>query len=91
MLAKIGDVNATEEFVAFSTKGTARKIHHGHKSVFPAIRPEFEALMFKVREQGIQLTNRIVRQEAAYLLPVFKHRTVRAKVVVVHCSPGLWA
>ena len=40
--------------------------------------------MFKVREQGIQLTNRMVGQEAACLLPVFKHKTVRAKAVAVH-------
>jgi hypothetical protein len=49
-----------------------------------AIRPELEAFMFKIREQGIPLTNRMVEREAARILPVFKHKTVRAKAVEMH-------
>ena len=60
LLAKIDDVNATEEFVADSTKGTARKIHHSCTRGMTTIRPELEAFMFKICEQGIQLTNRMV-------------------------------
>ena len=48
LLAKIDDVNATEEFVAYGTKGTVRKIHRGLKSVLTTIRPKLEAFMFKV-------------------------------------------
>jgi hypothetical protein len=71
--------------VAYSTKGTALKIYHGHTSVLTVIFPELEAFMFKIREQGIQLTNRMVGREVARILPVFKHKTVRAKAVSVHC------
>jgi hypothetical protein len=39
--------------------------------------------MFKICEQGIQLKNRIVGREAAHIFPVFKHKTVSAKTVVV--------
>ena len=85
LLAKIDDVNATEEFVAYSTKGTACKIHHGRTSVLTTIHPELEDFMLKIREQDIQLTNRMVGREAARILPVFKHKTVIAKAVVVHC------
>ena len=48
MLTKVDDVNATEEFVAYGTKGTVRKIHRGLKSVLTTIRPKLEAFMFKV-------------------------------------------
>ena len=60
LLTKVDDVNATEEFVAYSTKGTTRRIHHGRTSMLAAICPELEAFMFKIHEQGIQLTNRMV-------------------------------
>jgi len=84
LLTKVDDVNATEEFAAYSTKGTTRRPHHGRTSVLAAIHPELEAFMFMICEQGIQLTNRMVEQEAVRILPVFKHKTVRAKAVVVH-------
>jgi hypothetical protein len=71
-----------EEFVAYSTKGTTRRLHRGRTSILAAIPPELEAL-FKICEQGNQLTNRMVEREVACLLPVFKHKTVRAKAVTV--------
>ena len=47
LLTKVDDVNATEEFVAYSTKGTNRRLHRGRTSVLAAIRPKLEAYMFK--------------------------------------------
>ena len=43
LLTKVDDVNTTDEFVAYSTKGTARKIHHGRTGVLTAIRPQLDA------------------------------------------------
>jgi hypothetical protein len=60
LLTKVDDVNATEEFVAYSTKGTTSRLHRGRTSVLAVIRPELEAFMFKIRKQGIKLTNRMV-------------------------------
>ena len=60
LLTKVDDVDATEEFVAYSTKGTTRRLHRGCTSVLDTIQPELEAFMFKIREQGIQLMNRMV-------------------------------
>ena len=84
LLTKVDNVNATDEFVAYNTKGTARKIHQGRTSVLSAIRPELKSFMFKIRAQGIQLTNRMVGREAARILPVFRHKTERAKAVAIH-------
>ena len=60
LLTKVDDVNATEEFVTYSTKGTTHRLHHGRTSVSAAICPELEAFMFKICEQDIQLTNMMV-------------------------------
>jgi len=84
LLTKVDNVNATEEFVAYSTKGTTHRIHHGRTSGLAAIHPQLEAFMFKIHKQGIQLTNRMVEQEAEHILHVFRHKTVRAKAVAVH-------
>ena len=85
LLTKVDNLNATEEFVAYSTEGTTRRNHRGRISVLATICPHLEAFKFKIREQGIQLTNRMVEQEAARILPVFRHKTVRAKAAAVHC------
>ena len=75
MLTKVDGVNAMAEFVADSTKGTARKIHPGRKSMLQSVKPQLQTFKFSVRESGIQLTNRMVGQEAAHLLPAFKHKS----------------
>ena len=85
LLTVVDDVNATEEFVAYSTKDTTCRLNCRRTSVLAAICPELKTFMFKICKQGIQLTNRMVEQEAAHILPVFKHKTVRAKAVVVDC------
>ena len=53
LLTKVDNVNATDEFVAYNTKGTARKVHQGRSSVLSAVHPELKAFMFKICEQGI--------------------------------------
>ena len=48
LLTKVDDVNATEECVAYSTKGKTRRLHCGRTSVLAVIRPQLEAFMFKI-------------------------------------------
>jgi hypothetical protein len=50
LLTKVDNVNATDEFAAYNTKGTAHKLHHGRSSVLSAVRPELKAFMFKIGE-----------------------------------------
>ena len=48
--------------------------------------------MFQLHEQGIQLTNWMVVQDAAHLLPAFKEKSTREKELTVNhfpCSVGL--
>ena len=84
LITNIDDVNATEEFVAYSTKGTARKIHPGCKSVLEAIKPQLQSFMVSVCERGIQLMNRMVGREVAGLLPAFKNKSMQSKAVAIH-------
>jgi hypothetical protein len=83
-LTTVDDVNTTEEFVAYSTKGTTRRIHRRRTSVLATMHSELEAFMFKIHEQVFQLMNRMVECEASRIVLVFRHKTVRAKAVAIH-------
>ena len=72
-----------KSFLAYTTKGTAHKIHPGCKSMLEAIKPQLQSFMFSICEWGIQLMN-MVMQEAACLLPAFKNKSVQAKAVAIH-------
>jgi hypothetical protein len=87
LINKVEDVNVTDAFVSYNTHRSSCKLHQGWKSFLPTIKPQLKAFIFiyQLRDQGIQLTNRMVGQEAACLLPAFKDKTSRAKEVVVHC------
>jgi hypothetical protein len=84
LINKVDDVNATDTFVSYNTHGTSRKLHQGRKSFLFTIKPQLKAFIYQLRDQGIQLTNRMVGQEAARLLLAFKDKTTRAKELVVH-------
>ena len=77
-------MNSSAEFMSQNTTGGARKIHSGRKSFLSQIEPELKRFMFQLREQGIQLTNRMVLREAARILPAFKEKSTRAKELAVH-------
>lgn len=84
LISKVFDVNSTNEFVSYNTKGTARKIHPGRPSALSVIRPQMKEFVSSIRERGIQLTNRMMGREASRILPSFKDKTVRAKAVAIH-------
>ena len=77
-------MNAGDEYVSNKTNGTARRIHPGRKSILAGIGPQLNRFIFQMREQGIQLTNRMVGLDASRLLPTFWDKTTRAKELAVH-------
>ena len=77
-------MNAGDEYVSNKTNGTACRIHPGQKSILAGIRPQLNRFIFQMREQGIQLTNRMVGREASLLLPAFWDKTTRVKELAVH-------
>jgi hypothetical protein len=74
LVLKVNDVNSTDDFVSYNTKGMASKIHPDH----PSDTSTDEG------ERGIQLTNRMMGREARCLLPSFKEELMRAKAVAIH-------
>jgi len=92
LVAKVYDMNSAVEFMSQNTTGGARKIHSGQKSCLFQVEPELKQFIFQLREQGIQLTNQMVVQDAARLLPAFEEKATQAKELAVHhfkCCVGL--
>ena len=81
---KADELNSSTEFVPYNMRGTSRKIHPGRKSVLAQIKNELRAFTFKLCEQAVQVTNRMVMREAGRLLPGFKEKTSRAQELAVH-------
>ena len=72
VLEKADELNSSTEFVPYNTRGTSRKIHPGRESVLAQVKEQLRAFTFKLCEQGVQVTNRMVMREAGRLLPTFK-------------------
>jgi hypothetical protein len=73
LLVKIDGLNQSNEFVPYNTTGTAHRLHQGRKSTLYDAKPRLKAFIFKIREQGIQVTKKTVESEASRLLPSFKN------------------
>ncbi len=84
ILEKADELNSSTEFVPYNTRGTSRKIHPGRESVLAQVKEQLRAFTFKLREQGVQVTNRMVMREAGRLLPAFKAKTRRAQELAIH-------
>ena len=85
LLAKIDGLNQSNEFVPYNTTGTARRLHQGRKSALYDVKPRLKAFIFKIREQGVQVTNKMVEREASRLLPSFKNKSPCSKELCVVC------
>jgi hypothetical protein len=84
VLAKVHDLNSSTEVVPYDTRGTSRKIHPGRESVLAQIKEQLQAFTFKLRGQGVQVTNMMAMRETGRLLPAFKDKMLRAQELAVH-------
>ena len=75
LVMKVLDVTSMDDFVPYSTNGKACKIHPGHPSSLLVIRQQLKAFAASICERGIQLTNRMMAQEACRLIPSFQEKT----------------
>ena len=76
VLSKIDDIEKNEGFVPFKTNGIARKIHPGRPSLLREIRKDLSRFVFEIHQQGIQVSTRMIRQEALRLLPTFRGKSM---------------
>ena len=75
LIEKVDSINNGEHFVAYNTKGKAQKIHGGHPGILKPVETQLKSFVFKVCEQGVQLTNRMIGREAARLVPLFAQKS----------------
>jgi len=85
LVEKVDAINSGKEFVPYNTKGTSCKIHPGRASVLVQVKRQLQQFTIQLREQGVQVTNRMVLQEAARLLPDFKDKS-RQLLYEIHQS-----
>jgi hypothetical protein len=76
LIKKVDSINESNEFVPYNTKGSSQRVHTGCKSVLAKIQPQLKTFIFKIREQGIQVTNRMVARVAVCLLLLFREKSL---------------
>jgi hypothetical protein len=82
VMKKIDDLD-NAGFVPFKTNGTARKIHPGRPSLLQEIREDLSRFVFEIRQRGLQVSTRMIRQEACRLLPSFRSKSMHARKRIV--------
>ena len=58
-----------EAIVTHKINGAAQKIHPGCASVLSAVQDDLSRFVFETHQRGIQLSTRMLRQEASRVLP----------------------
>ena len=83
LLEKVDSMKDAGHFIPYNLKGNARKIHVGREGILKPFENELKAFVFKVRDQGVQLTNRMIAREASRLVPSFKEKSERSRILSV--------
>ena len=83
VIKKLDDLEQDAGFVPFKTNGTARKIHPGHPSRLQVIQEELSCFVFEIRQHGIQVSSRMIRQETCRLRPAYRSKSMEARKRIV--------
>jgi hypothetical protein len=67
------DLEKSDTFVHYKISGAARKLHPGHPSVLTVICDKLNQFVFETREQGIQVSTRMVQQHAHSTVILIQH------------------
>jgi hypothetical protein len=73
----------SDVYVPYKINGSARKIHPGAPSLLRVIQDDLSQFVLRARHNGIQVSTRMIRQEAARLLPAFREKTLLARNAAV--------
>jgi hypothetical protein len=79
MLEKLDDLKKANDFIAFKINSGCRKIYPGCPSALEEIRSGLLRSIFELREHGIQVSNRTVRNYASRMSPAFNEKSMKAK------------
>jgi hypothetical protein len=83
VIKKLDDLEQDAGSGPFKMNGTARKIHPGRPSLLQAIQEDLSHFIFEIRQRGIQVSTRMIRQEACRLLPAFRSKSMEARKRIV--------
>jgi len=83
VIEKVDALENSAGFAPHNTNGTARRVHPGRTSLLSVIKDDLSHFIFEKRQRGIQVSTRMVRQEACRLLPPFRNKSMEAKKKVV--------
>ena len=67
-IAKVEGLEKSDVYVPYKTNGSARKIHPGAPSLLSIIQCDLSQFIVRAKHNGVQVSTRMIRQEAARLL-----------------------
>ena len=79
VIQKVDNIKKEDGFGAFYTKGSVQKIHQGCVGLLVTTQEHFLRFVFKMMEQGIQCTNKMVTREAAWIVSAFQVKSSTAQ------------
>jgi len=71
VIAKVDALEKSDVYVPYKINGSARKIYPGALSLLSIIQDDLSQFVVQLRHNGVQVSTRMIRQEAARLLPAF--------------------
>ena len=83
VIAKVDALEKSDVYVPYKINGSARKIHPGAPSLLSIIQDDLFQFILQARHNGVQVSTRMIRQEAACRLPVFREKTLLARNAAV--------
>jgi len=83
-IKKVDDLEQGVALVTQKINGTARRIHPGRTSILSVVQEDLSCFVFEDRQRGIQVSTRMLRQEAYRLLPSFRDKSLEARKKAVN-------
>jgi len=79
MIEKVDDLKNDNEFILYTIIDSSQKIYPGHSSFLDNMKVELCTFVSITREKGIQVSTRMVHQEASCLLTAFRDKPLNAQ------------
>jgi hypothetical protein len=85
VIEKVYALENGDVFIPCKIAGIACKIHSCPPRLLSLIKDDLDCFVFKVRQQGIQVSIHMICQEACHLLPNFRSKSIVAKNSAILC------
>jgi hypothetical protein len=82
-IEKVESLENGTVYIPYKTNNSARKIHPGPPSLLSAIKDDLARFVVQARHRGIQVSTRMIHQEACRLIPIFREKSLVARNAAV--------